>query len=83
MGAREQHRVISIYARPSLWPIARRLWLRATRGVRAATDLDPDEAIAAHATEPNGRIRDCRSFARDGARMTSHSAPNTASIQYP
>ena len=83
MGACEQNRVISINARPSSWQIARRPWLRTTRGVRAATDLDPDEAIAAHATEPNGRIRDCRPFASDGARMTSHSASNMAPIQYP
>ena len=83
MGAREQNRVISINARPTSWPIARWPWLRETRGVRAATDLDPDEAIAAHATEPNDRIRDCRPFASGGARMTSHSASGTASIQYP
>lgn len=51
MGAREQNRVVSIHARPSSWQIARRPWLRAIRGVRTATDIDPDEAIAAHATE--------------------------------
>jgi hypothetical protein len=83
MGACEQNRVISINARPSSWPIARWPWLRATRGVHAATDLDPDEAIAAHATEPNGGIRDYGPFARDGARMTSHSASIAAPIQYP
>jgi hypothetical protein len=51
--------------------------------VHAATDLDPDEAIAAHATEPNGGIRDYRPFARDGARMTSNCATSTAQIRYP
>jgi hypothetical protein len=83
MGAREQNRVISINARPSSWPIARRLWLRATRGVRAATDLDPNVGIAAHAAEPNDKISDSRLLATGFVRMTSNCASSTVSIQYP
>ena len=83
MGAREQNRVISIRARPSSWQIARWPWLRATRGLRAATDLDPDDGINAHAVQPNARIRGRRLVASGGARMTARSAISGASIQYP
>jgi hypothetical protein len=83
MDTREQNRVISINARPSSWPIARRLWLRATRGVRAATNLDPDDGIKAYAAQPKARIRGRRLVASGGARMTAHSSISGASIQYP
>ncbi len=83
MGAREQIRVISINARPSSWPIAGWTWLLATKGVRAATDLDPDDGIKAYAAQPKARIRGHRLVASGGARMTAHSASSTASIQYP
>ena len=83
MGAREQYRVISINARPSSWPLARRLWLRTTRGVSAATDVDPKVGIAAHAAEPNCRLSDSRLLATGLVRMTSNCAPSRASIQYP
>jgi len=83
MGAREQHRVVSVCARPSSWPLAERSWLRASKGVHDAILFNPDEGIAARTAEPINKSNDCRWLVTARALLTSNRAASAAPIQYP
>ncbi len=83
MAAREPRRVASLSAKQPSRPLAERAWLRAAKDVLDATVFDPDEAIAAHATESIARLSACQPLATAGVRVTSNDAAGTAPIQYP
>lgn len=83
MAAREQHRVVSVNAKQSSWPLVERPWLCAAKDVVDATVFDPDEDIAAHATESIARLSACQPLATASVRVTSNGAAGTAPIQYP
>ncbi len=80
MDAREHHRVFSASARPSSWPLVRRPWLRATKGVHAATVFNLRNDTAALAAEPIGTLSARRPLATACMHVTSNCA---APIQYP
>ena len=86
MGAREQHRVVSVSARPSSWPLVEWPWLRATKGVHAAIPSIPTTSSQRMLHDRLfDKLSDCQLLATVGVRMTSpaHRAPSTAPIQYP
>jgi len=83
MDTHEPHRVVSVNVKPSSWPRVERLWPSATRGVLDATVCNPGEAIAAHATDPLGKLSACQPLASDGARVTLNGSASTALIQDP
>jgi len=83
MDAREPHRVVSVCARPSSWPLVERSWLRASKGVHDAILFNRHEGIAARAAEPINKLSDCQWLVRARAPLTSNWAASTAPIQYP
>jgi len=83
MDAREQHRLVSVSARPSAWPLVKRPWLRATKGVHAATVFNANEGAAANAAKRIVKLSAHQPLATAGMRVTSNCASCTAPIQYP
>jgi hypothetical protein len=64
MDAREPHRVVSVRARPSSWPLVERSWLRASKGGYDEILFNPHEGIAARAAEPINKLSDCQRLVR-------------------
>ena len=64
MDAREPHRVVSVCARPSSWPLVEQLWLCASKGMHDAILFNPHEGIAARAAEPINKLSDCQRLVR-------------------
>jgi hypothetical protein len=83
MDALEQHRVVSVIARPSSWSLAGRHWLHASKGVRAATAFNANEGRAAYAAEPAVKLSANQPLATAGMREPSNCAAGSAPIQYP
>ena len=83
MDVGEQHRVVSASARPSSWLLVERPWLRATKGVHAATAFNADAGRAAYATKPVVKLSAHHPRAAAGRRVTSNGAAGTAPMRYP
>lgn len=83
MDAGEPHRVLSVCARPSSWPLVGRPWLRASKGVHDEILSNLHEGIAARATEPISKLSACQWLVRAGAPLTLNWVASTTPIQYP
>ena len=83
MDALEQHRAVSVIARPSSWPLAGRHWLHASKGVHAATAFNVNEGRAAYAAEPAVELGGHQPLATAGMYAPSNCTVGSAPIQYP
>ncbi len=83
MDALEQHRVVSVSARPSSWPLVGRHWMHASKGVHLATAFNANEGRAAHAAEPSVKLSGHQPLATVGMHAPSNCAAGSAPIQYP
>ena len=83
MDALEQHRVVSVSARPSSWPLAGRHWLHASKGAHAATAFNANECRAAYAAEPAVKLGAHQLLDTAGMHAPPNCAAGSAPIQYP
>jgi len=83
MDTREHHRVVSISAKRSSWPLVEKPWLRARARASTAPSWSIREGIAANAAERIGEPGDSQMLARTGPRLNSNRTTGASSIQYP